>query len=319
MSNEVLILFTMDVELVSACAGVSGPETNEQGAERVREYMEVLGDYGYKPTFFIHPELGENQAEMFLELKARGACLGLHIHAAKFATAGYKVELGALSFEQQKEVLTLGLEMFEQYFGFRPDIFRPGCFSANDYTYKVLSELGFKGGSISIPGRVWMERYCVWAGAELYPHYANENIRQVAGDSPFVEIPLSVDTSRLVRHPLGFDHYFDLRPGDVYTNANVVPRDHKQVLANIAGQLNNDNPVLKTIVIDVHNDRDFKDLSTAPAQQMKTVLDNLKPELAKYGMTPVSATYDQAIEAFVTIINDKITKNTKAAKITKEN
>jgi peptidoglycan/xylan/chitin deacetylase (PgdA/CDA1 family) len=298
MKNEVQVLFTMDVELVSAGANSSGPETNEEGAERVREYMEVLEDYGYKPTFFIHPELGETQSKMFLELREQGACLGLHIHAAKFAPTRHKVELGALSFAQQKEVLTIGLEMFERYFGFKPDIFRPGCFSSNDYTYRVLNELGFKGGSICIPGRVWMDRYCVWAGADFHPHYANENMRQIPGDSSFVEIPLSVDASCLVRHPLGFDHYFDLRPGDVYSNANVIARDHQQVLANIVQQLNNDKPALKTIVIDVHNDRDFKNLSTIPAQQLKTVLDNLKPELAKYGMTPVGATYDQAIKKF---------------------
>jgi len=296
--NKVQILFTMDVELISAGANSSGPESNEEGAGRVREYMEVLGDYGYKPTFFIHPELGETQSEMFLELKEQGACLGLHIHAAKFAPTCHKVEMGALSFAQQKEMLTIGAEMFERHFGFRPDIFRPGCFSANDHTYKALSELGFKGGSICIPGRIWMERYCVWAGADLHPHYANENMRQISGDSAFVEIPLSVDTSNLVRHPLGFDHYFDLRPGDVYNNENVIARDHKQILANIVRQLNDDNPVLKTIVIDVHNDRDFKNLSTTPARQLKTVLDNLKPELAKYEMIPVSATYDQAIERF---------------------
>ncbi len=299
MDNQVLVLFTMDVELVSRGTATSGPKNNAEGARRVSEYMEVLGDYGYKPTFFIHPELGAEQAELFLELQTQGACLGLHIHAAKFAEGKYKYELGAHSFEQQKEIIDMGAEMFENYFGFRPDIFRPGCFSANDYTYKVLDELGFKGGSICIPGRIWMERYCVWSGACPHPHFANCNMRQAEGDSTFVEIPLSVDRTQLVRHPLGFEHYFDLRPGDVYTNENVVPRDHKQVLKNIIKQLVNDKPVLKTIVIDVHNDRNFKDLSTTPARQLKTVLDNLKPELEKYSMTPVSATYDQAITKFM--------------------
>ena len=298
MNNEVLILFTMDVEMVASGALASGPRNNAEGGRLVREYMEVIGHYGYKPTFFIHPELGAEQAELFLGLREQGACLGLHIHSAKFAPTQHKVELGALSFEQQKEVLTRGTGMFERYFGFRPDLFRPGCFSANDYTYKVLNETGFKGGSVCIPGRVWPERYCIWAGAYPYPHRANENIRQIPGDSPFVEIPLSVDTSRLIRHPLGFDYCFDLRPGDVYTSENVVPRDHRQVLANIVKQLHEDNPALKTIVIDAHNDRNFKDLSTTPARQLKTVLDNLAPELAKCGLTPVGATYDQAIEKF---------------------
>jgi len=235
---------------------------------------------------------------LFLELKGEGACLGLHIHSAKFAETKHKVEFGALSFEEQKKILILGTEMFERYFGFRPDIFRPGCFSANDYTYKVLNELGFKGGSICIPGRVWMDRYCVWSGAYPHAHYANENIRQAIGDSPFVEIPLSVDMSRLVRHPIGFDYYFDLRPGDVYTSENIVARDHRQVLANIVKQLVLDKPVLKSIVIDVHNDRNLKDISETPARQLRIVLDNLKPELANYGLVPVSATYDQAIEQF---------------------
>jgi hypothetical protein len=302
--KEVLIVFTMDAELASGGReATSGPEDNKEGALRIREYMEVLGDYGYKPTFFIHPELGDEQADLFLELQEQGACLGLHIHAAKFAPTGHKVELGALSYQQQEEVLTLGMEMFERYFGFSPELFRPGCFSANDSTYNVLSELGFKGGSISIPGRVWAERHCVWAGAEPHPHYANENFRQCSGDLPFVDIPLSVDRSRLVRHPLGFDHYFDLRPGDVYAEENAVPRDHKLVLANIARQLHDDDPLLKTIVIDVHNDRDFKSLSTSPARQLQAVLQNLEPELATYGMAPISAGCDQAIDTFIAANN----------------
>jgi len=295
IDHEVLVLFTMDVELASANETVSGPADNTEGALRITEYMEVLGAYGYIPTFFIHPELGREQSGLFLDLQAKGACLGLHIHTAKF---GHAVELGALSYAEQKTTLERGMNLFERYFAFRPEIFRPGCFSENDNTYQVLHELGLKGGSVCIPGRIWMERYCVWAGAYPHPHYANENFRQTEGRLPFVEIPLSVDRSKLLRHPLGFDHFPDLRPGDVYTTENVIPRDHKTVLANIIRQLAEEKPRLKTIVIDVHNDRNFRDLSTTPARQLRVVLDNLEPELAKYGLKPINATYDQAIERF---------------------
>jgi len=301
--NEVLVLFTMDVELASSGSTTSGPRNNKEGAQRIKEYMETVGDYGYTPTFFIHPELGEDLANLFLGLKECGACLGLHIHSTKFAPVRHEVELGALSFDEQKKILKTGMDVFENYFKFRPKIFRPGCFSANDHTYKVLNELGFIGGSVCIPGRIWAERYCIWAGAYPYAHYANENMRQMPGRSPFVEIPLSVDTSRLVRHPLGFDHYFDLRPGDVYSDENVVERDHRQVLSNIIKQLANDNPVLKTIVIDVHNDRNFKDISITPAKQLKAVLENLRPELGKYGLVPVNASYVEAIQQFRTRAN----------------
>lgn len=296
--HEVLVLFTMDAEPAASKApggAVSGPADNAEGALRITEYMEVLSAYGYTPTFFIHPELGREQSALFLKLQSQGAGLGLHIHAVK---SGQAVELGGLPAAVQRETLQRGLQLFSEYFGFRPEIFRPGCFSANDCTYQILHELGFKGGSVCIPGRVWTERCCVWSGACPHPHYANPYFRQLEGGLPFVEIPLSVDRSRLLRHPLGFDYYADLRPGDVYTSENVVPRDHRQVLTHIIRQLAVEKPRLKTIVIDVHNDRNFKDMSTAPAQQLRCILDHLAPELANYGMKPVNATFEQAIGRF---------------------
>ncbi len=301
--NETLVLFTMDVEPVASGNMASGPQSNEEGMRRVREYADVLGDYGYTPTFFIHPELGEEQADAFLDLRERGACLGLHIHSAKFVPVRHETEMGGLSLAEQKEVLESGAELFERFFGFRPEIFRPGCFSCNDYTYRALIESGFKGGSICIPGRVWPERFCIWAGAYPHPHYANLNMRQLPGDAQFVEIPLSVDRSRLISHPLGFDHYLDLRPGGVYANEDEQERDHKQILRNIVRQLAADKPTLKTIVIDVHNDRNFADPEAVSAEHLKTVLDNLEPVLAEYGMIPVDATYDQAIEQFKQKVN----------------
>ena len=298
MSGDLLILFTMDVELPSRGPESSGPVDNEVGARRVLEYFEVLRDYGYTPTFFVHPELGRTQADIFLDLKERGASIGLHIHAAKIADGFYGMELGAHPSNTQKEIIESGIAMFEEYFGFRPDIFRPGCFSANDSTYRVLTDLGFKGGGISIPGRVWNERYCAWSGAYPHAHYAHENFRLLEGDLNFVDIPLSVDRSKLVSHPLGFKHYFDLRPGDVYTAENVIERDHKQILSNIVSQIAADDPILKTIVVDVHNDREFKDVAKTPARQLREVLDNIEPELNKFGLKPVDATYDKAIELF---------------------
>jgi hypothetical protein len=72
MEDEVLILFTMDVELPSSGAVVSGPSNNEEGVLRIKEYMDAIGEYGYTPTFFIHLELGKEQADLFLDLKKAG-------------------------------------------------------------------------------------------------------------------------------------------------------------------------------------------------------------------------------------------------------
>ena len=300
MAGDVLVLFTMDVEPAAQADGkTSGPATLAEGARRVREYAEVLGEFGYSPTYFVHPELGETQADLFAELQSRGACVGLHIHAVKFATVPSPCELGGLTGARQESVIAAGAEMFSRHFGFQPRIFRPGCFSANDETYRVLCRLGFEGGSISIPGRVWPDRCCIWTGADPHPHYAHEAFRQSAGQLPFVEIPLSVDrVGGLRRHPLGFDHYVDLRPGGVYRDAEDSGRDHSVIVRHLVEQLVAEAPRLKTLVIDVHNDRDFADLSTTPARQLRTVLESLAPELSQHGLRPVNATFETAIERF---------------------
>ncbi len=300
MDNEVLVLFTMDVELPTSGDGLtSGPASLAEGARRTREYYDVLRAAGYTPTYFIHPELGETQAGLFGELRAAGACLGLHVHAVKFRPVPSPCELGGLAAAAQTAVLTAAAAMFERHFSERPTLFRPGCFSANDETYGVLHRLGFVGGSVSIPGRVWPARHCVWAGAEPHPHYAHAAFRQLPGDLPFVEIPLSVDrVGGLRRHALGFDYYPDLRPGGVYTAAEDSGRDHAAMLAHLAEQLATERPLLRTIVVDVHNDREFADPRSDAGRQLREVLDGLVPALARVGLRPVGATFAEAVRRY---------------------
>ena len=79
--RDVLVIFTMDVEPSTRADGhTSGPATTAEGARRVREYADLLREHGYAPTYFVHPELGEEQADLFLELRERGAEVGLHLH-----------------------------------------------------------------------------------------------------------------------------------------------------------------------------------------------------------------------------------------------
>jgi len=296
-------MFTMDVEPVTTDnTRVSGPKSNKEGEICVKNYISAIGEYGYTPTFFIHPELGKVQSDFFLELQSKGACLGLHLHTTKFIKKKYDCEMGGLSGEQQREILEIAIELYKRYFGFRPELFRPGVFSANDYTYKLLHELGFKGGNISVPGRIWPDKCAIWSGAYPYPHFAHPNFRQIPGDLPFVEIPLSVDfTQPLQLHPLGFWHYFDLRPGDIYSKNNLAPRDHRLILKNIVQQLATDNPALKTIVIDTHNDFEYLDRSQESAQHLHTVLEEIEPELKNYGLKPVNATFNDALQKFLKI------------------
>ncbi len=300
VDRDVWIIFTMDVELNSTGDGrTSGPATTAEGAQRIREYFDCVADYGYTPTYFVHPDIGDEQVELLLELRQHGASLGLHLHPVKFTLQQTAYELGGLTRDEQLQVMTLARDLFADRFGFTPTTFRPGCFSASDVTFSVLHELGFVGGSISIPGRIWPERCCVWSGAEPHPHYSHPGLRQLAGDMNFVNIPLSVARQQgLIEHPVGFLHYPDLRPGGVYSNDEDCARNHSQLLEQIIDQLIDDRPRLKTIVVDVHNDRNFTDIQTASAQQLRLILDGIQPGLTKRGLHPINGPFDTVIEAF---------------------
>src|SRR5690606_16310247 len=118
---------------------------------------------------------------------------------------------------------------------------------------------------------------------------------------------LSVDfLGGLKDHPVGFQHYPDLRPGGVYADDEGVARDQLALLRSILRRVHQDAPPVRTLVIDVHNDRDFTGDSLA-AGHLRTLLENIKPEAAALGMTAVDATIDDVIARF-----NAIGENTRA-------
>ena len=293
LKSSVYVLLTMDVEPVSPGQGVSGPSTLEAGAQAVRDYAALLGRHGFRSTFFVHPEVAQEQAGLFRELALEGHALGLHLHPVKHGRPPSPVELGGLTADRQRAVLKRAMDEYAAGLGAPPRFFRPGCFSANDETFRVLTDLGFTGGSVSIPGRIWPARYCVWSGAYPYAHRAHSAFRGACGELPFMEIPLSVDLTRVPRrHPTeGFSYYSDLRPGGVYRDDEGIERNHRDMVRRILRRMKRDDPPLKTLVIDVHNDRDFVGVSQA-ARHLRDLLEGVAPEIRALGWQPVAATFD---------------------------
>ena len=286
----------MDVEPRAGDTGISGPESDEAGMQSIDEFRSILHSAGYGATYFIHPELIDTYPEFFQSLGSGGNALGLHLHTSKFSVEKQPCELGGLGTVDQRRLVDIAATLFESRIGRRPTIFRPGCFSANDATYGVLCDLGFVGGGVSIPGRIWTDRFCVWSGAYPYAHFAHATFRQRIGDLPFVEIPLSVDlTTPLSYNPLGFFHHPDLRPGGMYSATDEVAYDRGKLLHNILRRMATDDPPIKTLVVDVHNDRNFATEESQAAENLKTLLDRIEPECHDLGWDPVSATYEEVI------------------------
>jgi hypothetical protein len=91
----------------------------------------------------------------------------------------------------------------------------------------------------------------VWAGAELHPHRANLSFRQISGDSDFMEVPISVDTSRPMtrgdRHEAGFE--WPYIPSQSY--------NHRAVVRGILTQSVEDGTPFPTYVTNTHQDQDY--------------------------------------------------------------
>lgn len=286
--DDVRVLITMDVEPVKRDPDWTGPEDADTSERVTRAYVDVAHQHGFPVTFFIHPEAAELHRQMFLSLEDKGACLGLHLHATKFQYPRHRYDLGYYSAEEQRKMLIAAGAEWAEALGRDPVYFRPGAFSANDSTFPTLVSLGFRGGSLSVPGRVWPERYCIWAGAEPYPHRVNQSFRQVPGDMPFANIPLSVDFS-MPMSPRRFTYYQDLRP-----SARGVSTE--QVLRNIIGRIAEDKPAVPVIHLVTHNDQPFDNPDNESRRRLELVLKRVKPICEEHGLTAVGTTVEDVCE-----------------------
>jgi peptidoglycan/xylan/chitin deacetylase (PgdA/CDA1 family) len=285
--DKIYVLITMDVEpALSGAArpdGASGPRDYAESDRFIRGYARRAGRYGFPVSYMLHPEVTAHHAPLFLELEADGACLGLHLHPWKFADGHYKAHFGGLSAEQQYAIVSEATAIWYSNMGKRPHYFRPGTFSANDSTFGVLDRLGFLGGSVSIPGRVYPDLTAVWAGAVLDPHRANGSFRQVPGELDFVNIPLSVDVSAL-EDLGGRKFHWDLRP-------DWLRADYARITRNILRQVRERAPEVPVIHMVTHNDNDYGDDEDRVCRNFETVLQEIRRACEESGVEPVGATY----------------------------
>jgi hypothetical protein len=124
----------------------------------------------------------------------------------------------------------------------------------------------------------------VWAGAELYPHRAHLAFRQIAGDSDFVEVPISVDTSRPTadgdRHEAGFE--WPYVPSRKY--------DHRAVALNIVRRAEEERHAFSTYVTNTHQDQDYADPDHPSSVKLGTIFESLRRAADESGLGLVGTT-----------------------------
>ena len=202
----------------------------------------------------------------------------MHLHPYKFDTVGYPRDLGSFTADEQAALISAASKVWSDALGQHPRFFRGGVFSANDATFGVLLELGFEGGSVSCPGRTLPEAMAIWAGAELYPHRASLSFRHIEGDSAFVEVPISVDTTRPMergdRREPGFE--WPYVPSRIY--------DHRAVARNVIARSIEDGTAFPTYVTNTHQDQDYADPERPSSVKLQTIFHSLREAASEQGV-----------------------------------
>lgn len=284
--QKIHIVLTMDNErpISETDNAASGPPDYAAAEAWTRAYADIAAGYGFPVTFFVHPEVAVAQAGLFRELEANGHCLGLHLHAWRFDPR-YRCEFGGLTEDQARAMLTEASAIWQRTFGAPPKYFRPGTLSANDSIFRVLAELGFRGGSISLPGRVFPDKHAVWMGAPLDPHRGHAFFRLMEGDLDFANMPITVDCSTLIEKD-GRHFYWDLRP-------DFPDVDHKMLVRNAVDQIMRRKPAVPCINLLTHNDNDFTDPENRVQRNFRTALDEIVAACQAANLQPVGATLAQ--------------------------
>ena len=289
--RDVHVLFTMDCEPargdVSSHAlrmSGSGPRDYAQSAASIEAHCRGLLSRGSPVTLFLHPEVAEAQADLVLALEAEGACLGMHLHPYKLGDGRWQHDLGAYPADVQGEILRQAGAVWEKALGRKPRYFRAGYFSAGDATFAVLQGLGFRGGSVSIPGRVLPEHFSVWAGAAPFPHRVHPAFRQRAGTSDFVEVPVPVDRRRPVTRGHAGEAGFEWP----YIPASAY--DHRRVVTDILESFADSDRPWGTIVMDTHNDQDYGDPNHPATRNLAVIEATIATQCERLGLRPVGST-----------------------------
>jgi len=105
----------------------------------------------------------------------------------------------------------------------------------------------------SLPGRQAPHKCVAWAGAELDPHFANEAFKLNKGKLNLVNMPLAVDTSKVLTTGK-VQHYADLRPEAGWANRGITL---DQIASNMVEQLEKRDPYVRALNIVLHNDRKY--------------------------------------------------------------
>jgi hypothetical protein len=271
----------MDCERIARESPPGGPQDWGLSERAITGFCRRLLDADMPPTLFITPECGQYHQTLFRDLATAGVELGMHLHPQSFGDLSHTKYLGEYDAARQKELIGLGLAMLTEAFGTRPTSFRPGNFSANNDTFGILTELGFRQGSVSDPGRNSPQFAAVWVGAAPDVHWANRADKLKPGNLPFLEVPETTDLTK--NHANGFPYELRIESG---------PFDSWQrpILDQALARMEREAVPLPTLCLFTHNYFEYGKDDTPQRQTLDQLIRHFDVLRDNYELTPATLT-----------------------------
>ncbi|MHC4673362.1 MAG: cupin domain-containing protein, partial [Planctomycetota bacterium] len=285
---KLYVSFTMDCERIGSECMAGGPRSWELSERAIHGYCETLLAAGITPTLFIVPECGQQHAELFKSFAIRGVELGMHLHPQCFRDHRYDKYLGEYDTRMQKEILIQGVDILQKALGVRPKAFRGGNFSANDETYQVLFNLGFRQGSLSDPGRHVPRYAAMWKEAFPHAHWANAGNKLIPGELPFFEVPVTTNPNK--QHANGFPYELRIESGS-------FKEWHLPIINHALEIMERDKVDFRVLSIFTHNYYDYSNPDVKKSKVIRGYIEYLEELRMKYDVIPI--TLEKIRQAYV--------------------
>ncbi len=152
MSEKLKIILTIDTEHNrSPVPNFIECDFGEKGNCGVNYIMEQFEKRNMRGVFFTniyehnnYNDEWENYIEKLIKrISDRNHEIGLHTHSSKNIPI-YKKSLKDCTYDEQKEIIGYGTNFIKKVTGKSPIAHRGGNYACNDFTFKVLSDLGYK-------------------------------------------------------------------------------------------------------------------------------------------------------------------------------
>lgn len=290
--GKLYVVVSMDCERIRAESYRNdGTISWEMSKLAITGLAELLHQEGMKGTFLPTPATAAKQAHLFHELSRQVFEIGMQFHCDSFRNGEYKQVLGSYDYDSQKEILTLAKADWEEALGMPMLTYRSGYFSANDFTFPILAELGVKQTSCSKPGR-YSPGFTLWYSALPYAHQPSRSSRLQAGDLDIVEVPLSSHPGERFAMQPRFD------PRDARPDSDFKPEVYHDIIDAVLWEMEMIDPKVKTFVILTHNTLDYTSDQEPRRSLMVDMLHYLKAK-EQEGWQIVPATLADVRAAFL--------------------